>query len=122
MSLARTMVILSFALAAGCAGTMESAPDVRDLKTRLRDTSVMGMFTKLELRNQAEDLLKQFRAHHHGGQKTGIDSLRQRYNMLVLKVLALVQDGDPVLARAIAGSREAAWRILADPEKFDSAT
>ena len=41
--------------------------------------------------------------------------------MLVLKVLALVQDSDPPLARTISGSREAIWGILADPEKFKSA-
>jgi hypothetical protein len=42
--------------------------------------------------------------------------------MLVLKVLALVQDSDPSLARTISGSREAIWDILADPEKFKAAT
>ena len=99
---------------------MGPAPDVPELKARLRDTPVMGVFTKLALRNQAQDLLNQFRAHYQGGKSAGIDSLRQRYNMLVLKVLALVQDGDPALARAISGSREAVWRILADPEKFES--
>ena len=54
------------------------------------------------------------------GQKTSVASLRQPYDMLVLKVLALLQDSDPPLARTIAGSREAIWGILADPEKFNS--
>jgi hypothetical protein len=121
MSAARTIGILFLALAAGCAGTLESAPDVPDLTARLRDTPVIGVFTKLALRNEAEDLLQQFRGHHRGGQGTSVDFLRQRYSMLVLKVLALVQDGDPALARSISGSREAFWAILADPEKFDSA-
>jgi len=42
--------------------------------------------------------------------------------MLVLKVLSLVQDDDPSLARTISGSREAIWGILADREKFNSLT
>jgi hypothetical protein len=42
--------------------------------------------------------------------------------MLVVKVLSVVQDGDPSLARTISGSREAIWDILADPEKFNSLT
>ena len=42
--------------------------------------------------------------------------------MLVLKVLSIVQDGDPSLGVTIARSREAIWDILADPEKFNSAT
>ncbi len=96
--------------------------DVAALTTRLRDTKAIGMFTKLALKNQMDDLLKQFRAHYQGGQKTSVASLRQPYDMLILKVLTLVQDSDPSLARALSGSREAIWGILADPEKFNSIT
>ena len=94
--------------------------DVAALKARLRDTKAIGVFTKLALQNQVDDLLKQFRAHYLGGQKTSVAALRQPYDLLVLKVLALVQDSDPPLARTISGSREAIWQILADPEKFKS--
>jgi hypothetical protein len=38
--------------------------------------------------------------------------------LLLLKVLGLLQDGDPQLAAAISSSREAIWGILADPAKF----
>ena len=69
-----------------------------------------------------DDLLKQFRAHYASGRKAGVDSLRQPYNMLILKVLSLLQDSDPALARTISASREAIWSILADPEKFNSLT
>jgi hypothetical protein len=95
--------------------------DVAALKGRLRDTDAIGVFTKLALKNQVDDLLEQFRTCHEGGQKTSVASLRQPYNMLVLKVLSLVQDNDPSLARTISGSREAIWIILADPEKFHAA-
>jgi len=96
--------------------------DVAALKSRLRETSAIGVFTKLALKNQVDDLLEQFRAHHLSGQKTSVASLRQPYDMLVLKVLSLVQDNDPSLARTISGSREAIWAILADREKFNSVT
>jgi hypothetical protein len=99
---------------------LEPPLDVAALKARLRDTDAIGVLTKLALKNQVDDLLKQFRAYHLGGQKTSVDALRQPYDMLVLKVLALVQDSDPSLARTISGSREAIWGILADPEKFNS--
>ena len=104
------------------AKTQEPPLDVAALKARLRDTNAIGVLTKLALKNQVDDLLEQFRAHYQSGQKTSVASLRQPYNMLVLKVLALVQDSDPSLARTISGSREAIWGILADPEKFNSAT
>jgi hypothetical protein len=89
--------------------------DVAGLTARLRDTDAIGVFTKLALKNQMDDLLEQFRAHYQNGQKTSVASLRQPYDMLVLKVLSLVQDGDPSLARTISGSREAIG-ILADRE------
>ena len=101
---------------------LEPSLDVAALKVRLRDTNAIGVFTKLALKNQMDDLLKQFRAHYQGGEKTSVESLRQPYNMLVLKVLSVVQDGDPALARTISGSREAIWSILADREKFNSVT
>lgn len=100
----------------------EPTLDVASLTARLRDTKAIGVFTKLALKNQVDDLLKQFQAFHQGGQKTGVASLRQPYDMLVVKVLSVVQDGDPSLARTILGSREAIWDILADPEKFNSLT
>ena len=79
------------------AKTLEPPLDVAALKARLRDTTAIGVFTKLALKNQMDDLL-------------------------VLKVLSLVQDSDPSLARTISGSREAIWAILANAEKFKAAT
>lgn len=101
---------------------LEPPLDVTALTARLRDTHAIGVFTKLALKNQVDDLLKQFRAHYQSGQKASVAPLRQPYDMLILKVLSLVQDGDPSLARTIAGSREAIWGILADPQKFSSVT
>lgn len=101
---------------------LEPPLDVAALKARLRDTNAIGIFTKLALKNQVDDLLQRFRAHYGSGQKTSVAALRQPYDMLVLKVLALLQDSDPSLARTISGSREAIWGILADPDKFNAVT
>ena len=101
---------------------LEPPLDVAALKARLRDTSAIGLFTKLALKNQVDDLLQQFRVHYLSAPKTSVAALRQPYDMLVLKVLALIQDSDPSLARSISGSREAIWGILADPAKFSAAS
>ena len=74
--------------------------------------------TKLTLKNQVDDLLDQFREFYKGKLKTTLAELRRSYELLVMKVLALLQDGDPPLASEIATSREAIWSILADPVKF----
>ena len=118
----RTIGILLIALAAGCGGVKEAPLDAPALMSRLRDSNAIGAVTRLALKNQVDDLLEQFRAHHRSGQKSGIATLRQPYNMLVLKVLSIVQDEDPSLGVTVARSREAIWDILADPEKFKSVT
>jgi hypothetical protein len=98
----------------------EQPLDVAALKARLRDTKAIGVFTKLALKSQVDDLLQQFKTHYLSGQTTDVAALRQPYDMLVLKVLALVQDSDPSLAHSLSGSREAIWGILADREKFSA--
>jgi hypothetical protein len=92
--------------------------NLADLEQRLRDTRAIGVFTKLSLKNQVDDLLNAFRALYRGPDKHPPVELRQRYDLLLLKVLTLLQDGDPPLAAAISSSREAIWSILADPDKF----
>jgi len=92
--------------------------DLTALETRLKETKAIGVFTKITLKNQVDDLLDQFRAYYQGRAKTTLAELRQPYDRLLLKVLSLLQDDDPELARAIVASREAIWDILADPAKF----
>jgi hypothetical protein len=92
--------------------------NLAELEQRLRQTGAIGVFTKLSLKNQVDDLLNAFRALYKGPNKHPTVELRQRYDQLLLKVLTLLQDGDPPLAAAISSSREAIWGILADPDKF----
>jgi hypothetical protein len=92
--------------------------DLSSLKERLKDTKAIGLLTKIALKNQVDDLLEQFRAYYQGKLKTTLAELRRPYDLLVMKVLALLQDSDPSLASAIVASREAIWGILADPAKF----
>lgn len=94
------------------------ALDLASLEERLKETSAIGIFTKLTLKNQIDELLDQFRAYYQGGIRTSLADLRQPYDLLILKVLTLLQDADPSLARQIGESREAIWGILSDSAKF----
>lgn len=94
--------------------------DITSLESRLKETKAIGVFTKLTLKNQVNDLLERFREFYRGQLKTSLASLRQSYDLLVLKVLALLQDTDPPLASAIAASRESMWGILSNPDKFSA--
>ena len=88
------------------------------MEQRLKDTPAIGVFTKLTLKNQVDDLLNRFRAHYEGRGGLTIPQLRQNYEQLLTKVHSLLKDGDPALAGAIVNSREAIWGVLADPVKF----
>jgi hypothetical protein len=97
----------------------EAPLDFSGLETRLRQTKAIGVLTKISVKNQADDLLDKFRAYHkqQNGSQT-LAELRRAYDMLLLKLLSLLQDGDPPLAKDIDSSRAAIWDILADPRKF----
>jgi hypothetical protein len=92
--------------------------DFASLGTRLRQTKAIGTLTKLSLKNQVDDLLGKFRAYHKRQGTATLPELRRSYEMLLLKLLSLLQDSDPTLARDIVQSRAAIWGILADPRKF----
>jgi len=92
--------------------------DLNALEKRLKETNAIGVFTKLTLKNQVDDLLGQFRAYYQGKSKMTLAQLRKPYEQLLLKVRALLVEGDPQLASAVMASREAIWDILSDPKKF----
>lgn len=100
--------------------TAGAAPhlDLKGLEQRLKATKAIGVFTKLALKNQVDDLLARFRAYHGGRQPPTLTDLRPNYELLIMKVQSLIQDGDPALADDVAQSREAIWGVLADKNKF----
>lgn len=108
--------------AAAARSSITAAPalDLRGLEERLRNTSAIGVFTKLSLKNQVDDLLAQFKALYSGASTVSLAELRQRFELLLMKVVTLLQDDDPALAAAVSSSRQAIWGVLSDPKKFAS--
>ena len=92
--------------------------DFNALKNQLKETKAIGLFSKIALKNQIDDLLDQFRKYYQGKAKIDMTGLRRSYNLLMMKVLSLLQDEDQKLASAIVAAREAIWDLLADPKKF----
>jgi hypothetical protein len=92
--------------------------DLDALKTQLKATKALGVFTKLALKNQVDDLMEKFREHHAGKATPSVTELRRSYDLLMMKVLSLLQDHDPNLASEIVSSRERIWGLLVDPKKF----
>jgi len=92
--------------------------DLDALETRLRQTKAIGLMTKLSLKNQVDDLLDKFKKHYAGNATPTMADLRRSYDLLMMKVLSLLQDDDQKLASDILSSRERIWGLLADPKSF----
>lgn len=91
--------------------------DVNRLADRLRASAAIGVFTKLALKNEVDDLLDGFR-RFHAGQNAQLAELRERFNLLVMKLISLLQDKDPKLSKDIFNAREVLWAKLVDPKEF----
>ena len=110
------------AAAAAAPKVAAAAPlDLDALEARLRATKAIGAFTKISLKGKVNDLLDKFREHYRG-QKPSIAELRMSYDLLMMKVLTLLQDDDQPLASAVVSSREAIWAVLTDEKKFAALT
>ena len=92
--------------------------DLKSLEQRLKDTDAIGVLTKLSLKNQVDDLITHFRAFHEGQRPPTLSQLRPAFELLLMKLLSLLQDHDAKLANDINASREAIWGVLTDPKKL----
>jgi hypothetical protein len=105
-------------VAARAAPAAPATLDLNALKEQLKATKAIGVFTKISLKNQVDDLMEQFREYYQGKSKLTMTDLRRSYNLLMMKVLSLLQDEDQTLASAIVSSRETIWSLLANPTTF----
>jgi len=78
---------------------------------RLKNSDAIGMFTKLALRSDAMDVMYAVKAYHKREKQVSLDQVRARFDGLLLKVLALL-DNDPALSGDINMAREDIWRSL----------
>jgi hypothetical protein len=95
----------------------ESSISLEELGERIKQTAAIGTFSKLSLKNDIDDLVDGLRAYH--AHKEGdLDALHHRYEALVLKLMALLEEDEPELALALGRSRERIWNRLVDPVEF----
>lgn len=92
--------------------------DLKSLEQRLKETSAIGVLTKLSLKNQVDDLVARFKAFHDGTRPPTLAELRPAFELLIMKVLTLLQDHDKALANDINASRDAIWGVLTDRRKL----
>lgn len=95
----------------------ELALDLDGLERRLKETSALGVLTKLALKNEIDDLVDDV-AKFHQKKRGELTVLRERFELLLMKLTSLLQYKEPELAREVAAAREGLWKLLADPGEF----
>ena len=92
--------------------------DFEKLKLRLRKTGAIGFFTKLELKGLIEDLFEEIEVFHKLESELSIEQLEEHFNLLLMKLLVLLQDDDTGLHREIVLARPTLWITLSDATSF----
>lgn len=84
---------------------------MNELIERLKKSDAIGFLTKLTLRSDALDLVDMVKAYKRHTAPYSLSQLHARFNGLLLKVLALLND-DPRLSKDISMARDEIWKNL----------
>ena len=95
----------------GALPTIEIVPafSIDTLIERLKSTKAIGLFTKLALKDDVEDLMENIRK---ADPKSDLSKSRSEFDGLVLKTLTLLDDKDPTLAEDIYVARDQIWQSI----------
>jgi len=86
--------------------------DIESLKSRLKETDAIGVFTKLAIRSDILDLVDEINRHRKKNRLASkIAEMRASFDGLLLKMVALLER-DPALSRDLYVSRESIWKSL----------
>ncbi len=94
--------------------------DLNALVSRISQSKALGLFTKLSLKHDIDGLLENVRKYHDGSGDGSLEQLHERYDVLVHKLMILLQEKDGDLVKSIDDGRDKLWAILSDHEKFAS--
>jgi len=78
---------------------------------RLKNSDAIGVFTKLALRSDAMDVVDEVKNWREHKGRMSLSEIRARFDGLLLKVLALLDD-DPALSADISMARDNIWNSL----------
>ena len=86
--------------------------DIETLKTRLKETDAIGVFTKLAIRGDILDLVDQIKRYRKQAKlEAKLAEVRASFDGLLLKMVALLEE-DPSLSRDLYVSRESIWKSI----------
>jgi hypothetical protein len=80
----------------------------------------LGLLTKLSLKQDVDRFLKSLHNYHDGTTDSSLEQLRERYDVMIHKLVVLLQDKDTELVKSIDDGRDKLWELLSDEKKFAS--
>lgn len=87
--------------------------DIDVLIERVKETDAVGVFTKLSLKNQIDDLLEHAAEVNQSPAPENVEKLRNEFEGLLLKTVTLLNNGeDYTLAEDIYLAREQLWKSI----------
>jgi len=88
--------------------------DIEDLTERLVGTPAIGFFAKLDLKHRFGLLLEDIGRYNKGSAERvlDIDTLRQRFNDILIQTLRMIEDQDPTLHKELSSAQDALWIAL----------
>ena len=92
--------------------------DLDTLVDRVSHSKNLGFLTKISLKQDVDQLLESIRKYHAGIGESTLERARERYDVMVHKLIVLLQDKDKELTKSIDDSREKLWAILSDKKRF----
>lgn len=92
--------------------------DLDALVDRVSHSKALGFLTKLSLKGDIDGFLKKMREYHDKSGDSSLEQLQERYDVMVHKLVTLLQDKDQELVKSIDDSRDKLWAMLSDSKKF----
>ena len=86
------------------------------LITRLKETDALGVFTKLALKGDVEEIIEMAHEYQSLAALPKLQSVRERFDGLVLKTITLLNDKDPDLAADMYQARDLVWESILEVE------
>lgn len=92
--------------------------DLKQLENGIKKTKAVGLMTKIKLKGQINKLLDEIKAYHTGSSPFTLEQLRERFDLLYMKIVSLTQDKDTDLHLQLCVSWDLIWDSLQDPLQF----
>ncbi len=108
----------SEAALAHCPSVEDEIVDLEMLGEALRGSTAVGLFEKVKLKRNIDELLTRLESWHDGKRSYTLDQLEEQYNVLLMRIASHIQHKDQVLHQQLCNAWLQIWLDLEDSGRF----